>query len=215
LGTITPEQIVELAEQTALMNQLTYWVVENALKQMEVLHKIGHNLEVAINISVLNLKDQDFVDTIRNILNKYKIESKKVVFEITESAMMSNPVHAAELLSELDEMGIKLAVDDFGMGFSSLSYLKKLPVDELKIDKSFVIGMKDNASDEVIVHSTIELAHNLGLEVVAEGVEEKIVYEKLKKYSCDTAQGYYMSKPMPIDKLESWLDTFSLSYVDV
>ncbi|MGD9389294.1 MAG: EAL domain-containing protein [Thioalkalispiraceae bacterium] len=210
-GMIPPDQIINLAEQTALINPLTYWVFENALKQMEILHARGFEIEVSVNISVYNLRDSEFIDKIREIISGYKIEASKIVLEITESAMMSNPVHAAEVLSELDKMGLRLAVDDFGTGFSSLAYLKQLPVDELKIDKSFVIGMQNSNSDEVIVHSTIELAHNLGIEVVAEGVENKLNYNKLKGYLCDAAQGYYMSKPMPLDKLQVWLENFSLS----
>lgn len=210
-GMIPPDQIIDLAEQTALINPLTYWVFENSLKQISTLHEKGFDIEVAVNISVYNLKDQEFISKIEDIINRHSIEPSFIVLEITESAMMSNPLHAAEILTELDEMGVRLAVDDFGTGFSSLAYLKQLPVDELKIDKSFVIGMQNNTSDEVIVHSTIELAHNLGLEVVAEGVEDKVVYNKLKSYLCDTAQGYYMGKPMPLEKLESWLENFSLS----
>ena len=210
-GMMPHDQIVDLAEQTALINPLTYWVLENALMQVEKLHTKGFYIEVSVNISVYNLKDREFVDKISDIISKYNIETSYIVLEITESAMMSNPIHATEILTELDEMGLRLAVDDFGTGFSSLSYLKQLPVDELKIDKSFVIGMQNSTSDEVIVHSTIELAHNLGLEVVAEGVENKATYNKLKDYSCDTAQGYYMSKPMPLDALEDWLENFSLS----
>jgi diguanylate cyclase (GGDEF)-like protein len=210
-GVLPPDQVIDLAEQTGLINPLTYWVMENALKQIEPLFKKGYELEVSINVSVYNLKDKGFVKNVQNIIAGYTIPADKIVLEITESAMMSNPLRAAEILAELDEMGLRLAVDDFGTGFSSLAYLKQLPVDELKIDKSFVIGMKENNSDEVIVHSTIELAHNLGLEVVAEGVETQEIYNKLKSYLCDTAQGFYMSKPLPMDLLELWLDNFGVS----
>lgn len=210
-GIIPPQQIIDLAEQTALINPLAYWIFENALMQIEDLHEQGFDVEVSVNISVYNLKDQGFVNKVQSIISKYKVEPSYIVLEITESAMMSNPVHATEILIELDEMGLRLAVDDYGTGFSSLAYLKQLPVDELKIDKSFVIGMQNNNSDELIVHSTIELAHNLGLEVVAEGVENKVVYDKLKGYLCDTAQGYYMSKPMSLGRLEVWLENYSFS----
>jgi diguanylate cyclase (GGDEF)-like protein len=210
-GVLPPEQVIDLAEQTGLINPLTYWVIENALKQVERLFAKGYELELYINISVYNLKDKKFVKKISQIVSGNKIPVEKIVFEITESAMMANPVRATEILSELDDMGLKLAVDDFGTGFSSLAYLKQLPVDELKIDKSFIIGMKENNSDEIIVHSTIKMAHNLGLEVVAEGVETKEIYDKLKDYECDTAQGYYMSKPLPLDLLELWLDNFGVS----
>ena len=210
-GVLPPDQIIDLAEQTGLINPLTYWVIENALKQVERLFDKGYKLELSINISAYNLKDKKFVNIIKKIISNYNIPTEKIVLEITESAMMANPVRAAEILAELDDMGLRLAVDDFGTGFSSLAYLKQLPVDELKIDKSFIIGMKENTSDEIIVHSTIEMAHNLGLEVVAEGVETKEIYNKLKGYLCDTAQGYYMSKPLPLDLLILWLDNYGVA----
>ncbi|MEJ2140984.1 MAG: EAL domain-containing protein [Gammaproteobacteria bacterium] len=210
-GILPPDQVIDLAEQTGLINPLTYWVIENALKQTTRLFEKGYELEVSVNISVYNLKDKHFVENIKEIISRYPIPTEKIILEITESAMMANPVRAAEILSELDEMGLRLAIDDFGTGFSSLAYLKQLPVDELKIDKSFIIGMKENSSDEVIVHSTIDMAHNLGLEVVAEGVETKEIYNHLKDFKCDTAQGYYMSKPLPLDLLEIWLDNFGVS----
>lgn len=204
LGNIPPDLIVSLAEQTGLMMPLTYWIMEHALKKVAIIRK-DHDLHVSINISVFNLKDQHLLERVKSIIDNNDVPTEKIILEITESAMMSNPVNAIEILSQLDSMGFRIAVDDFGTGFSSLAYLKQLPVDELKIDKSFIINMPQNTSDDVIVRSTIELAHNLGLEVVAEGVEDENVYHKLLDYGCDTAQGFYMCKPLPADELSRWL----------
>ena len=127
------------------------------------------------------------------------------MLEITESAMMANPLQAVETLSQLDAMGVRLAIDDFGTGFSSLAYLKQLPVNELKIDKSFVMDLANDESDEMIVRSTIELAHNMGLNVVAEGVENSATYRMLQEFGCDMAQGYFLSPPLKVSHLEKWL----------
>jgi EAL domain-containing protein (putative c-di-GMP-specific phosphodiesterase class I) len=137
----------------------------------------------------------DFVDQIAELLEKYEIPASYLVIEITENAMLIDPANAIQILEKLDRMGMRIAIDDFGAGFSSLGYLKKLPVDELKIDKSFVMDMISNDNDAVIVRSTIDLAHNLGLLVVAEGVESEEIYDLLKILRCDMAQGFYLSTP--------------------
>ena len=205
-GAISPEHIINLAEQTGLITPLTYWVLEEAIKYCSGLMEQNIKLYIAVNLSVHILKDEQLVNKIRDILQHYKLPSNNLTLEITENAMMTNPAHAINILTTLNSMGIQLSIDDFGTGFSSLSYLKKLPVHELKIDKSFVMHMMQDNNDEMIVHSTINLAHNLNLHVVAEGVEDAVALQRLKQMGCDTAQGYYISHPLPESDMEVWLE---------
>ena len=195
-GNVSPEKFILLAEQTNLINNLTYLVLEKSIKQVALWHKSGHYLSVAVNLSVFSFKDPDFIGEVRTLLRKYNFPGNKLKLEITESAMMDNPLQAIEILSQLHKMDIKLSIDDFGTGFSSMTYLKKFPVDELKIDKSFVIGLDSDKNNDAIVRSTIDLAHNLGLKVVAEGIESEDVYCLLKQYGCDMAQGFHLSRPV-------------------
>jgi diguanylate cyclase (GGDEF)-like protein len=204
-GAIPPDQAVELAEQTGLIQRLTLWVIDRAVRQCAEWGLHGLDLEVAVNLSMYNLRNNEIVDTVRESTARHDLPPRRLAMEITENAMMSNPAAAVEVLSSLDAMGVRLAVDDFGTGFSSLAYLKRLPVDELKIDKSFVTDLTRNENDLLIVRSTIELAHNLGLTVVAEGVEDAPTWERLKTLNCDAAQGYYMSRPQEPNALARWL----------
>jgi len=205
-GAISPEHIINLAEQTGLITPLTYWVLEEAIRYCSELMEQNIKLYIAVNLSVHILKDEQLVKNIRDILQQYKLPSSNLTLEITESAMMINPAHAINILTTLNSMGIQLSIDDFGTGFSSLSYLKKLPVHELKIDKSFVMHMMQDNNDEMIVHSTINLAHNLNLHVVAEGVEDALALQRLKQMGCDTAQGYYISHPLDKSDMKVWLE---------
>ncbi len=204
-GKIPPDQLVALAEHTGLIGALTYWVLDQALTVAARWHHQGTPLNLAINLSVHNLRDRKFPRQIRDCLASHRFPPEALTLEITEHAMMSNRSEVMEVLKELDVMGVRLSVDDFGTGFSSLAYLKQLPVDELKIDKSFVMRMHHNPNDEVIVRSTIDLAHNLGLSVVAEGVESHDCLDRLRDFGCDTAQGFHMSPPLPEDELNDWL----------
>jgi EAL domain-containing protein (putative c-di-GMP-specific phosphodiesterase class I) len=145
---------------------------------------------------------------IRAKLEDYGVPPESLTLEITESAMMTDPVRAREVLIALDEMGVSLSIDDFGTGFSSLGYLKMLPVNDLKIDRSFVIDMLEDENDAIIVHSTIELAHNLGLRVIAEGVENQEAMLKLRQLKCDMAQGYFISRPLPANEFRLWLEEY-------
>lgn len=201
-GNIVPEQIINLAEQTGLINQLTFWVLNAALKQYHEWRDKGISLPMAINLSVYSLKDPDLLKKVSECLERYQVPPQHLTLEITESAMMANPIHAIETLAGLKALGTRIAVDDFGTGFSSLAYLKQMPVDELKIDKSFIIDMSHNDNDEVIVRSTIELAHNLGLEVVAEGVETQTSWLLLRSFDCNTAQGTFLSAPVEASVLQ-------------
>jgi diguanylate cyclase (GGDEF)-like protein len=206
LGAIPPDEMIEIAEQTGLIKQLTYWILNTACAQIAFWRTRGMQLNVAVNLSVWNLQDGNLLNQLQMMLQKWNVPAEVLEFEITESAMMADLEHAIDVLSELDKMGIRLAVDDYGTGFSSLAYLKKLPVDVLKIDKSFVIGMSIDKDDASIVHSTIDLAHNLHINVVAEGVEDKSTLDELGRLGCDIAQGYYFSRPLPPEELERWLN---------
>jgi len=208
LGLVMPDEFISIAEQTGFINQITYWVIEEALLQSKRWHEKGERIKIAVNLSVYNLFDVDFINIVQTLLDKYKSVSGNLIFEITESAMMSNPKVAIANLNQLRSMGIKLSIDDYGTGFSSLSYLSQLSLNELKIDKSFVMDMLRDERKSVIVHSTIEMAHKLGLEVVAEGVENKEVLTRLKGYGCNSIQGYLISKPLPEPELTQWLETY-------
>jgi diguanylate cyclase (GGDEF)-like protein len=209
MGFISPENIINMAEHTGLIGPLTQWVINTALRDCAECHFPSHNINISINLSAWNLQDPQLPSVIRSALDTYGQTASKLTLEITESAMMNDPVRARDVLSKLSDMGIDLAIDDFGTGFSSLGYLKMLPVDCLKIDKSFVIDMLENENDAIIVHSTIELAHNLGLQVIAEGVENQETLLRLRRLKCDLAQGYHISKPVPRDQFQKWLKNYN------
>lgn len=195
-GFITPEVIISLAEDMGMINELSHWIINSALGFCGRKKQQGHEFLISINLSVQNLREPELDRFIEQCIKDNQLTSSCISFEITESAMMTSPEKSIQALNKLHRLGIGLSVDDFGTGFSSLTYLKLLPVNELKIDKSFIIDMEQDESDRLIVHSTIELSHNLGLKVVAEGVETRHCWDMLYKMGCDAAQGYYMSKPL-------------------
>lgn len=196
-GFIAPDAFIPLAEQTGLIQPLTEWVIDKALEQCALWHRGGFPLPVSVNLSTHSLVNRQIIDDVAHALQKWNVAPSSLCLELTESAVMSEPERALDILRELDAMGVSLSIDDFGTGYSSLSYLKQLPVDELKIDKSFVIGMDKGNDDSVIVRSTIELAHNLHLSVVAEGVETQQMRDQLASLGCDVLQGYLFSRPIP------------------
>ena len=205
-GLMFPDNFIPLAEQTGLINPLTQWVINAALEQCRQWKAAGMCLPIAVNLSVRNLLDAQLIDQLAVALHNVPHDSRcHICLEITETAMMADPVRALTILNALNEMGIVLSIDDFGTGYSSLAYIKRLPVNELKIDKSFVMGMSVGENDAVIVRSTIDLAHNLGFKVVAEGVEDEATYHMLAKLGCDVAQGYYISRPLPPGDVEAWI----------
>ena len=205
-GLMFPDSFIPLAEQTGLINPLTQWVINAALEQCQQWKAAGMCLPIAVNLSVRNLLDAQLLDQLAVALHNVPHDSRcRICLEITETAMMADPVRALTILNALNEMGIVLSIDDFGTGYSSLAYIKRLPVNELKIDKSFVMGMGVGENDAVIVRSTIDLAHNLGFKVVAEGVEDEATYNMLAKLGCDVAQGYYISRPLPPGDVEAWI----------
>ncbi len=205
-GMIPPDQFILPAEQTGLIHPLTHWVLAAGMRECKAWHESGTALTVSVNLSARNLLDPKLPDQVAEQLHSAEAAPDWMTFEITESTIMANPAHALDVLMRLHEMGIRFSIDDFGIGYSSLAYLKKLPVDAIKIDKSFVINMAGDQSDAVIVRSTIDLAHNLGLKVIAEGVENQDIWDRLSALGCDEAQGYYMGRPIPPEELTRWFD---------
>ena len=196
LGLLHPAAFIEVAETTGLIRSLTLRVLAAALRDREQWARDGLDLELAVNVSVRNLLDPQFPGEVARTLDSAGAPSERLKLEITESSIMADPSTAKAVLEQLAAMGIGLSVDDFGTGYSSLAYLKELPVGELKIDRSFVIQMHSDRDDALIVRSTIELAHNLGLRVVAEGVEGAEALAELRNWRCDGAQGYHLSRPL-------------------
>lgn len=206
-GMISPVIFIEALEQYNLIDKYTYEAIEAAVKKINSWSKEGHNLKIAINISTQTLMDPDFITQVESRITDFSI-SRRLIFEITESLFLSDHDYIFDTLTRLRAFGIELSIDDFGTGYSSLSRLKKLPVNELKIDQSFIRDMMDNFDDQIIVKSIIDLAHNLGLSVVAEGVETKEILDHLNRLGCDIAQGYLIAKPMPAKEFEIFLRSY-------
>ena len=204
-GNVFPDEFIPFAEQTGFIRVLTRWVLEQSAALCHELASKGIHLKVSVNLSTRDLLDQDLPNKFRDILQRHQVAPESFCLEITESAIMDDPVRAQQTLERLHAMGVDLSIDDFGTGYSSLAYLKRLPVDELKIDKSFVLNMENDIGDTKIVRSTIDLGHNMGLRVVAEGIESEAVWRLLAALGCDQGQGYFMSRPIPGDKLVDWI----------
>jgi diguanylate cyclase (GGDEF)-like protein/PAS domain S-box-containing protein len=215
LGFVMPDQFISLAEQSGLIGPLTDWVIGEALRQVREWRDVGVDVPVAVNLSMRNLHDRHLADRIAQALQRHNLPADALELELTESTLMADPSRAMAVLVQLNEMGLRMAVDDFGTGYSSLSYLKNLPVHELKVDRSFVRDMTNETRDRAIVQSTIDLAHHLGLRVVAEGVEDEASFELLGRLGCDIAQGYYLSRPVSADKLRDWLAARSVPDQDL
>ncbi len=207
-GFIPPDEFIPLAERTGVIQPLTYWICRKAFAIKQALSTQGYDINLSINISARNLQDPQFKDQICQIAKETNTSLDKVIMELTETAVMHNPDDALRVMGELSAAGIRLSIDDFGTGYSSLSYLKKLPVNEIKIDRSFVMEMASNNDDQVLVHTTLTMGHNLSLEVVAEGIEDAATLDKLKEMGCDLAQGYHIARPMPAENLFTWLDDY-------
>jgi len=206
-GLLPLDEVIPVAEQTGLIRPLTRWVADTAIRQCARWRELGLDLPVAVNVSYWSLQGGGLVALIRDHLRKWGVPACSLALEITEGVMMADTARTRLLLEELRALGVRLAIDDFGTGFSSLSYLKRLPVSELKIDKSFVMDIAQDEGDAVIVRSTIELAHGLGLSVIAEGVEERAAWDMLAAQGCDLGQGYYISEPLAPEPLMAWLDS--------
>jgi diguanylate cyclase (GGDEF)-like protein len=209
-GYVPPDKIIELAEHIGIIHKLSLWVLEEAISRCGQWHKKGQALSIAVNLSVRDLSNPGLCDQVAKLLEENQLASEFLTLEITESVMMENLALSIEILNRLNHMGINISIDDFGTGFSSLAYLKRLPVKELKIDKSFVMDMDTDESDEVIVQSTINLGHNLGLKVVAEGIESRHVMDMVKKLGCDSLQGYFFGKPQNGEDFDAMLQQKSV-----
>lgn len=204
-GLVMPDHFIPFAENTGFIRNITHWAIEHATHQRREWQQLGVQLAISVNISTRDLLTPGLPDLFARMIEAYGAAPDWVEVEITESAIMTNPQKALEILSELRRMGVRMSVDDFGTGHSSFAYLKKLPVQELKIDKSFVNSMAIDNDGAAIVHSIIAMAHNLELTVVAEGVEDKATWDTLQDWGCDFIQGYYVSRPLPAGALEQWL----------
>jgi len=205
-GFISPDDFIPLAEQTGAIRDLTYWAINTALQQHVAWRNVGIELRFAVNISAVDLVDLSLPAYVAELLDRYKVDSTHLALEVTESALMDDPDAAIKALRMLQRMGISLSIDDFGTGYSSMAYLKQMPVSELKIDKAFVLELATNEDDEKIVKSTVDLAHNLGLSVVAEGVEDEAALTILRRYNVEYAQGYFIARPMSADDFQQWID---------
>jgi diguanylate cyclase (GGDEF)-like protein len=207
-GVVGPDEFVPLAEQSGLVGALTALVLDKALERAACWARAGRDLTVAVNVSPRGLADGSLLEDVPAMLARHRVPSDKLVLELTEGTVMSDPAASVEVLQRLADLGVGLSIDDFGTGYSSLAYLKRLPVDEVKIDRAFVMGMAGDTDDAAIVRSTVHLAHDLGLKVVAEGVEDPVAYAGLQELGCDVAQGYLLSRPLTAEALEEWLDSW-------
>jgi EAL domain-containing protein (putative c-di-GMP-specific phosphodiesterase class I) len=204
-GFIGPSEFIPLAEQTGLIKPLTAWVLQQAVRQCIEWRQHIPDFNMSVNLSVHNLHDTQLLDQISELITRHQLPPSCLTLEITEGDIMADPIRARELLKQFNAMGIILSIDDFGTGYSSLGYLKQLPVEEIKIDRSFVMEMLEDENDAVIVRATIDLAHNLGMWIVAEGVKDRKTWELLKSLGCDVAQGYYISRAIHPQQFTDWL----------
>lgn len=207
-GFMPPDEFIPIAERTGLLKPLSRWVLQHTLDQTVSWHKNGIEIGVSVNLSPSTLLDPELPDIITGLLASHKLPQGTLTLEITETSIVKDPNLAMEVLIRLADMGIQISIDDFGTGYSSLSYLKKMPATEVKIDKSFVMDMLENESDAVIVKATIDLAHNLGMQVVAEGVETQEIADRLMYLGCDILQGYHYSRPLPNNDFTEWFSSW-------
>jgi diguanylate cyclase (GGDEF)-like protein len=208
-GLVPPDQFIAIAEQTGLIRPLSRWVLGAALRQWRQWQLAGLEIEIAVNLSMHDLHDPELPTIIAGLLATWAVAPAWLRVEITESMLMADPTRALTIVTRLREMGVRISIDDFGAGYSSLAYLKRLPIDELKIDRSFVRQLATDENDATIVRSTIALAHDLGLTVVTEGVEDHAAWDRLVAFGCDGAQGYLVSRPLPAADFVAWLSQWA------
>jgi EAL domain-containing protein (putative c-di-GMP-specific phosphodiesterase class I) len=204
---VAPSDFVRVAEDTGLIKQLTDLMLARGIKSLKRMQDRGHHLGLSVNLSTHDLLDTRLAERVLGHLEANDVDPGMLTLEITESALLIDAPRSRATIDDLHELGVRMSIDDFGTGYSSLSYLRHLPVRELKIDQSFVANLLIDEQDEVIVRSTIDLGHNLGLEVVAEGVENNEVLEQLRRFGCDVAQGFCISRPLTADLFIAWLNT--------
>ena len=205
-GFVNTQYFIDILEGSSSLMPVTNWVLNGALRQCIRYQQILPDFTVAVNLSPSLLTNRSIVEVVANAVKIWSVEPSSLVLEVTEGAMMMNPVKSLEILHEFHQLGFGVSIDDFGTGYSSLAYLKNLPADEIKIDKSFVMNMANDKKDASIVKAAVDLAHTLGLQIVAEGVEDEKTLDILRNMNCDYAQGYYMAKPMPCDDLMCWMN---------
>ncbi|HET6916266.1 MAG TPA: bifunctional diguanylate cyclase/phosphodiesterase, partial [Acidimicrobiales bacterium] len=206
-GLLNPVDFIGVSEQTGLINPLTMFVLKTALRQCAEWSAAGHDLGVSVNLAVRSLLDTDLPNQIAHLLRETGVPSDRLTLEITESTVMADPPRTIACLTRLARAGVRLSVDDFGTGYSSLSYLRRLPVHEVKIDRSFVFRIASDPTDAAIVRSIIELSHTLSLQTVAEGVEDRVAWDRLRQMGCDEIQGFFLSKPLSAENVGEWLAT--------
>ncbi len=204
-GSISPQDFVPIVERTGLIHQMTEWVINASMHQSYIWQQQKLPINVSINLSAGNLLNKRLPSILIQATTHHKISPQNITLELTENIIMKNPIESLETLKQLKKRNFTISIDDYGTGYSSLAYLKNVPADELKIDKTFISHLVEDTKDEQIVRSVIELAHSLNMKVVAEGVETKEILERLKQLGCDIAQGYYFSKPMSVEKCTEWL----------
>lgn len=214
-GMVSPGEFIPLAERTGSIQLLTAWVIEEGVRQLQEWRARGLTVQLSLNISTEDLVDAELPTRVGRLLSQYQVAGSQLIFEITESGVMLNPAVALQVLHGLREKGIGLSVDDFGTGYSSLAQLKRMPVQELKIDQSFIRELDDTSEDAVIVRSTIEMSHSLGLKVVAEGVELQRSLDLLERWGCDSVQGYLISRPLAAQAFEAWMQRPLISSVSL
>ena len=205
-GLIPPAQFVQFAELGATIHPLTYWILDGAMAQRHAWSAQGLDLSMSVNLSTRNLLDETCGEAIARLLEQHTLAAQRLTVEITESAMIHDPERVLKNLHRIHDMGVKIAVDDYGSGYSSMAYLKRMPLDILKIDLSFVTHMLSSPQDEILVKSTVNLGHNLGLHVIAEGVENQATLDALRDYDCDAVQGFFMTEPLPPAQLLHWIN---------
>ncbi len=206
-GVIDPDDFISLAEQAGLCKPFTKLVIDKTLEQCSKWQKAGYSIPVSVNLSLKNLHDLDFPNDVAVLLKKWQMDPDMLLLEITESSIIVDQERVGKVITELKRMGLHLSIDDFGTGYSSISYLKQFPAKEIKIDKSFIIDMLNNEDNAVIVKSTIEMVHNIGRKVVAEGVEDEDTLQFLTELGCDIIQGFHLCRPLPNNELQDWLSS--------
>jgi EAL domain-containing protein (putative c-di-GMP-specific phosphodiesterase class I) len=204
-GLVGPDEFIPLAERTGLIKRLTRTVLTEAIRQARAWELAGLRVPIAVNLSMRNVHDPQLPQTIAQLLQRWDARPDLLRLDITETVLAADPERALQTMDSLRAMGVHIALDDFGIGYSSLAYLNRLPLDQIKIDRSFVIGMVDNEASATIVRATVELGHGLGYAVVAEGVENTETRQRLTALGCDAIQGFLVSRPMPADQTAEWI----------
>jgi EAL domain-containing protein (putative c-di-GMP-specific phosphodiesterase class I)/GGDEF domain-containing protein len=206
-GLVRPDEFIVLAEETGVIKALTRWVIKSAFKSLKRFKRAGYDFSMSINISALNLRESDMIVFLKEQIYQEMVDPADICLELTETSMMTHPLEAIDVLERVCKIGLMVSIDDFGAGYSSLAYLKSLPASEIKIDKSLIAGICEDINSDMVARATIDMCHGLGFKVVAEGVEQEVVLNRLREVGCDIIQGYIMTPPLPYEQLLTWLET--------